>query len=440
MLPPPQCFEEATLGWVEHPQRRQIVNEMHLRRWPELPVPCELIQILRMVDDDERTSQSDALEALPAAALEPRDNPRQTAGMLCGGVQFVHECYSEASATTLILPFEKICETGSIDSAVLWAENLPGRVIRATRILICATVEEAEQHLPRLKFKASDLVSCHVGAEGKVRLWSDFRIGEDGWGRLLISANGAETSDLTRLVQRLQELGNYRNLALLGLPVAQQHWGNLDRAELELSALAVEVALPESIDDVLLRKVTAVSLELIHTGAATRFRMGATQAYSRIAWDRLHEIGNVAVPGHSSLLDFTERRLRPAVRTCDSFVHRLSELTFSADRFAALLRTRIETRIENQNALLLKSMRSISMAQLRTQHFVEGFSIIAISYYTVGLLGHFMSGLEFFWGHRIVGILESSSVPVSLLLLAVVVVKTRRRLTRLGRVDKGLQP
>ena len=67
--------------------------------------------------------------------------------------------------------------------------------------------------------ETTDMVSCHSGSGA--RLWSDFRIGDDGYGRLVVAAWGMKAADISRVVQRIQELGNYRNLALLGLPVAQ---------------------------------------------------------------------------------------------------------------------------------------------------------------------------------------------------------------------------
>ena len=34
----------------EHPLRQQVVQEMHLRRWPPLHAPSQVVQILRLVD------------------------------------------------------------------------------------------------------------------------------------------------------------------------------------------------------------------------------------------------------------------------------------------------------------------------------------------------------------------------------------------------------
>jgi hypothetical protein len=70
-------------------------------------------------------------------------------------------------------------------------------------------------------FAEDDLIVCDV-ADGRARIWSDVRLHADGFGRLLIVDNGLEGAEPAQLVQRLQELGNYRNMALLGLPLAQR--------------------------------------------------------------------------------------------------------------------------------------------------------------------------------------------------------------------------
>ena len=53
---------------------------------------------------------------------------------------------------------------------------------------------------------------------GKARLWSDFDLHEDGFGRLIVADRGLLRSEPSNLLQRLLEQGHYRNMALLGLP------------------------------------------------------------------------------------------------------------------------------------------------------------------------------------------------------------------------------
>jgi uncharacterized membrane-anchored protein len=51
-----------------------------------------------------------------------------------------------------------------------------------------------------------------------------------------------------------------------------------------------------------------------------------------------------------------------------------------------MMRTQVEMSIQSQNQQLLTSMDRRSKIQLAMQHTVEGLSVAAISYYSVGLL------------------------------------------------------
>ena len=45
----------------EHPARRQVVGEMHLRRWPGLSAPCLVIQWLRLATAQDKEVQREQL-------------------------------------------------------------------------------------------------------------------------------------------------------------------------------------------------------------------------------------------------------------------------------------------------------------------------------------------------------------------------------------------
>ena len=372
---------------------------MHLRRWPSIDAPTLVIQILRLVPENDRTCASEILAALQAGSrISDEDNPKHLAGELAGGIGFVWEVHTEADAFTLFLPgagspdlagFAPDSAAAAVLESVL---GLHGDVIRATRMVILSDDATAIPVVEALGLAESDLISCHVG--GRARLWTDFRIGPDGFGRMVVAANGIAGRDLTRLVQRVQELGNYRNLALLGLPAARSSWGTLNQIEAALRELSSDISRPEMTDDALLRRVSGLSLDLMSISASTGYRMNATRAYAQLVEERLTELSPSAIDGFQSLTDFTERRLLPAVRTCEAHVRRVTDLSERTASFTGLLRTRVETRIENQNARLLESMERSSSLQLRLQQLVEGLSVVALSYYTVGLLGYLLKGIE----------------------------------------------
>lgn len=417
----------------EHPLRRSVVGEMHLRRWPPLATPSLVIQVLRLVREEERAAERAHLAALPSGGqADASDNNRHLSGQLPGGIAFAWERHTEASSLTLFAaaPGRDAMLDPQADPALRaaldWADALPGSALRATRIVLMPDEAAAQALLPHFALAEAELVSCHLGSGA--RLWSDFRIGPGGFGTLLIAANGLPGGDLARLAQRVQELGNYRNMALLGLPVAQEHWGRLNGMEAELRVLAGDVARPDLTDDSLLDRVSALSLELMTLSAATSYRMNATAAYARLVEERLEQAEPRAIAGYQSLTDFTQRRLMPAVRTCAAFSRRDAELSDRAARFAALLRTRVETRIENQNARLLRSMEQSARLQFRLQQLVEGLSVVALSYYAVSLLGYVLKGVKE-WNHALpVPVILALATPLVMIGVAVTTHKLKDRL------------
>lgn len=384
----------------EHELRRTIVGEMHLRRWPQVHAPGTIFQFVRILAREEHEAERAALAGLPQGAqLERGDNPRHLEGSFAPDLAFTWERHSEASTTTLFVhgALSHPRSDPAPEQALEWVNALPGKVIRATRLLLVADESEAADLLPDMGFAEDELVSCHIGAGpngASARIWSDFRLRPDGFGVLLVAANGMSAGDLTRTLQRLQELGNYRNLALLGLPVAREGWKALDHIEAALGEMSRDVARPEVSDDRLLEEVTRLSMELISQAAASDYRMGATEAYARIVEERLADLNIRPCPGYLSLADFTQRRFLPAVRTCAAHRRRAEQLAQRTAQFVSLFRSRVETRIENQNGRLLASMERSATRQLRMQQLVEGLSVVAVSYYALGLLTKVLEGVE----------------------------------------------
>ncbi|WP_394730662.1 DUF3422 family protein [Altererythrobacter sp. GH1-8] len=381
----------------DYEQRRQAVGEMHLRRWPRLRVPSQVVQWVLKIDDEEREEELAIIEAATQSAAEA-DNPSHRSGQLSENIHVTWEKHSEGTSLTIFCAEQDIAaflDPGSneeLQAALDWAQSVPGRIVRCTRIWIAQDDAAVEAILPQLDLNRHELVSTHIGKEGEraIRIWSDFRIKDDGFGRLLVAANGAEPGELTRQVQRLQELGNYRNRALLGLPVAQACWPKLDDAERRLRDLSTRITNGEETDDALMGALSSLSLELTAIASEISFRMDATKAYAQLVHERLEQINPRSIEGFASLTDFTQRRFRPAMSTCEATTERVRQLALRASQLSSLLRARIETKIENQNAQLLRSMEQSTSMQVRLQQLVEGFSVVALSYYLIGLVGYLL--------------------------------------------------
>jgi uncharacterized membrane-anchored protein len=382
----------------DHPQRRALTDEMHLRQFPPFASPARLLQLVIFTADlPPDASFLHACDLLARSGLEPPMRGKYFSAQL-GELAFAWEQHAEFVTYTFIQagPFSEPFAAPLIERLpVPWVSALPGQVLRATQIALLGrdTPEPSAVELARW-FSSDELVCCDVQG-GEARLWSNFRVHEDGLGHLLLKDIALQgEGDPSRLVQRLQELGNYRNLALLGLPVAQRLAPQLAGLEQRLAVISRAIAAGTASDEALMRQVSQLAAELTELTTAAGFRMSATRAYAQLVADRLAATGVVRLPGFKSLSDFTERRLTPAVRTCNSVWQRAEQLAEHTSWAGSLLRMRVETALERQNAALLASMDRRALLQLRLQQAVEGLSVIAISYYAVGILGYFLKGLE----------------------------------------------
>ncbi|MDE2486270.1 MAG: DUF3422 domain-containing protein [Alphaproteobacteria bacterium] len=376
-----------------HPLRSRIVSEMHLRRMPPLHANSQMAQVVRLVDPETRAAEAAFVAAIPwlAPGAAPAED-RHVSGRSPAGAEFLWERHSEASTMTLILPDrgpDPFAAQPGDEEVLRWLVEAPGEVVRAIRIGVVADEARAETVATETDFSEADLVSCRIG---RARIWSDFRVHADGFGRLLVSGGGMHPADLGRLVQRLQELGNYRNLALLGLPIAQAEVANLAGLEAELGRISQQLAAGEA-GQRLLDELCAVSARTAAVADRTAFRMSATAAYAQIVHDRLAGLDCAAIDGFQALHDFVERRLLPATRTCASFTARMESLALRIERATALLRTGVEIAMQAQNAEVLRSMERTGARQLRLQRLVEGLSVVAVSYYALGVVGYAMKGL-----------------------------------------------
>jgi len=376
----------------DHPLRLALVAEMHVRRFPAFAAPARLTQLVMFTGEEQIAETRRSAEQLcERFGVRPPMNGRYFAVQL-GALDFIWEQHTEVGTYTFIRrgrfdnPFE---------SPVLmevpqdWLDSLPGQVLRATQLAIMDRDSPPPDAASLASwFTLANLMSCEVqNSEGRV--WSDFLVNADGMGRMLIRDQGLKSDgDTARLVQRLQELGNYRNMALLGLPKAQAATPVLTTFEKRLTSLTREIAERANDDTKLLEELSGLSADLAKITAETRYRMSATRAYAQLVFDRLRELDATRVPGHQTLIDFTERRLTPAVRTCESFSQRIEDLSQRVSWASSAMRTRIETTLERQNTSLLESMNHRAHMQLRLQQTVEGLSVLAISYYFIGILGY----------------------------------------------------
>jgi uncharacterized membrane-anchored protein len=402
------------MAFTEHPLRRWAVDEMRLRRFAPVSSHCDIYQAVRLIEHHERNAEDSWLINQKPHFDEWSLAARYGSGHTKSGIHFLWERHAEASTLTLIFPDD------TPDAVrmpyIQWLEQWPGGVVRATHILVVPDAVNVDTHLATLGISTHEMVCCDINAG--LRIWSDFSIHGDGYGRLLVMAGDVGDGERGRIIQRMQELGNYRNLALLGFPTVQQYGPQVDQLEQKLSEHAKRVATASNDDDeALLDQLANISSELELIRSATGFRLSATAAYAEVAADRLASLNVQPVANYQSLTDFTERRLVPASRTCSVFRKRLSHI---AERISGVMHTldvRIDSRIKAQNLILMQSMERSTQLQLRLQTLVEGLSVIAAAYYLVGLIAYISKGVAGFkHGSPIDIIVGAMTLPVILLI------------------------
>ena len=377
------------MSFTEHPLRRWAVDEMRLRRFAPVSRHCEIYQVVRLIEQNQRNDEDLWLIKERPSFDDWNLAARHGSGHTNSGIYFLWERHTEASTLTLIFPNET--PDAVRNPYIQWLEQWPGGVVRATHIQVIPDDSAINADLEKMDISTHEMVCCDINAD--LRIWSDFSIHSDGYGRLIVTAGNVGDGERGRIIQRMQELGNYRNLALLGFPTVQKYGPEVDNLELRLSEHAQRVASSNEDDETLLGELANISSQLELIRSATGFRLSATAAYAEVAADRLASLNVKPVANYQSLTDFTERRLVPASRTCSVFRARLDHI---AERISGVMHTldvQIDIRIKAQNLNLMQSMERSTQLQLRLQTLVEGLSVIAAAYYLVGLIAYMTKGM-----------------------------------------------
>jgi uncharacterized membrane-anchored protein len=389
-------LEQAFAG-KNHALRLPLTQEMHARRLARISAPAQLTQLALVFPPGEEDRVRDHALSLLTPASRPALTAKHLHIPLPDG-DFVWECHTEFATYSFIRPGRPRAPFDGEtlrDLPAQWIATLPGQIIRGTQLILMAPDEAdpSTEELGRL-FHADDLLICDL-FDGEARLWADFRLHEDGFGRAILRDQGLLDGDATRLLQWFQELGNYRKMALLGLPLAQASARRLRKLEGDLTRLVAAIASPSGGDDLQLSdEMSTLAAELASLEAEASFRLGATQAYASLVEDRLRALRERRIHGNITLSEFTERRFRPAVRTCSSLNTRLEGVSRRAGWASGLIRTRIDASVQKQSRDLLDSMDRRAQLQLRLQQTVEGLSIAAISYYVVSLLHYQFEAMQ----------------------------------------------
>ncbi|WP_417624179.1 DUF3422 family protein [Paremcibacter congregatus] len=270
-----------------------------------------------------------------------------------------------------------------------WLKNLPGQMLVGVHLVVQASRGEAPYDPETLKevFGTNGLIGARVSG-GCATAWTDFRLHKDGFTRILVQNISMSRHQTGRLLQRLWEIETYRMMALLSMTHTGDVGAQTRAIELKLARHVGRMANvhDEDKEQELLEILTGLAAEVEQLSAQTSFRFNASKAYYALVLKRIDNIKEQHIEGIQRLSSFIDRRMAPAMRTVESMDERISILSRRVNRASNLLQVRINTTLQAQNKELLKSMDRRAQLQLRLQQTVEGLSVVAISYYALGIV------------------------------------------------------
>ncbi len=383
-----------------HPQRLLLNDEVHARPPMALRPPQRLSYLAMLSDPSFGDVEWRGVRDL--AHQFGKSLPTKFANHCridLGPFQLTWERHAEFARYTIVAPDDGSAPFESPALELLpeaWISGLPGQLVQATHGVIRPARSRKLDFdgIAQDYFDGNTLVGALIGGDAGLAL-TDFRVRADGFTRLLIEDRSMTSRQAGRYVQRILEIDTYRILALMALPVAQQQRPFLQTCEHELEQITTAMASAREKDEpVLLDRLTRLAAEIEHRYSASHFRFSAATAYYALVQNRIDELRETRLQGLQTFREFTQRRLEPAMNTCEAVRARHEGLSERMARATQLLSTRVDITSERQNQALLESMDRRAKLQLRLQQTVEGLSVAAITYYVVGLVGYGAKGLK----------------------------------------------
>ncbi len=419
-----------------HPLRIELNDEVHARPTEPLLAPVRLSYlVLHSVGDRESEWRGVCELAERYGATPPASSANHYVAAM-GEFRLKWERHAEFSRYQFIVDGVDGHESFSSPALDLvpeeWLSRLPGQLMVAIHaIIVDAGASEpdvgaiADEH-----FAGQVLLGSLVGDGGGIAL-TDFRIGPDGFSRLLIHNRSMSPLQAGRLVQRVLEIDTYRVMALLALPVARDLAPFLTRCEREVAEITTRLSSASEADEPgLLDRLTRLEAEIGTRESVTHYRFGAAAAYYELVQRRIAELREERIAGLQTFQEFTERRLAPAMNTCIATAHRQDSVSARVARTTRLLSTRVNITNERQNHALLESMNRRAGLQIRLQQTVEAFSVAAVTYYVVGIIAVAAEALLELGVPLRPELIAGFSIPLVLTLATLGVGAIRRRVAR----------
>lgn len=378
-------------GWRFHPERDALLSEAHARPYVPLEAPMLATRVATLSGQDGAEVDRRHMTALcrRLGHAEPSPDSRWSA-LDAGNWRLRWERHTEFSTWTFFRSATRahpFAETALDLAPTDWLAALPGEVLVAANLELRAR----EGGPSPTAMLGADAIGARI-LDGAASVFTDLRPDAGGMTRYLVLMAGNDPQLAGRLALRVMELETYRLMALLAFPLAGATSKRLARMEANAGEIAAQLAREAGDDRELLDSLVTLAAEAEALSGETSFRFGAARAYYEIVLDRIASLREQPIEGLQTLSEFMERRLAPAMRTCEAVFKREQAAIERIARTERMLNTRVEVAAEATSAALLRSMDRRARLQLRLQQTVEGLSVVAIAYYALAILAYVIKG------------------------------------------------
>ena len=374
----------------DYAQRQEIIYEVHSRPFQNLPAPLVLEHITVLFDGmDALDVEHLVMSFIREMSFPVPEGHRGFLYCRQGDKAVRYEPHNEFYTLTLY-KFEDERTSLSLPE---YRRQLPGAFLSGVEVLFRKSKSQLFMGKRNDSFTAwgeecfnsSQFVASEVMA-GAARMATNYKPQpESGFVLVLLEDIHLMPAQAGRMLQRICEIETYRHMALLGLPSARSLMPELTLLDQEVAS--VSQRSPDQDTSHTLAAMMQLSGQVEALSANTANRFFASEAYFALVERRIKELREIKIKGRQMAIEFMERHLDPARRTCRSASRRIELLSKRIARATELLQFQVNLTIENQNKELLEAMNIRAKRRLNLQSKLESLSVLVVVYYLYDLIG-----------------------------------------------------
>ena len=231
---------------------------------------------------------------------------------------------------------------------------------------------------------------------------------------------------VARTIDTLVAIENYTHLILFPFHAFAQSVDQVHQYEQRhlyqrgVIATEIENATPQKLQ----RWLTVMTQDFMNVSRmaeSMRYKLSASVPYDRIIRANLASLHEQTLAGCRRISDYVDGKTVGVADGYQQFVRRINALVNDFQGSIAMIRTKVELQLQDQNLALenqilklLRSMDKTTRRQAILQHTVEGLSVIVISYYLSGLGSYVFKAMQTLGWIEDADLFSGLFVPISL--------------------------